>query len=97
MAELKDYYEAENAVILMSVTVNFGTAISGAQAYAHASDYFPEIEFVANHGLPAGNAGVPFSAVIDLETMEVLGRDNSTSDFLDKLDVYHLAQDANDD
>lgn len=98
MGELADYYAEENAVVLMAVTSYMGSnENTGSVAYSHATTYFPDIEFVTGDNLPAGNAGVPFSAVIDLETGEVLGRDIDQYDFLSQYDIYHLVQDANAD
>lgn len=97
MGELVDYFAQENAVILMGVTANWGSTLTGAQALAHADNYFPTIEFVSGQPLPAANSAVPFSAVIDLETMEVLGKDVDSYDYLTPIDVYHLTQEANAD
>ncbi len=97
MGELEEFYAEENAVIMMGVTAGIGSSLVSAEvAYEDATQYFDTPEFVANVDLPAGNSGIPFSLFIDLETMEVMGRDNSTSDFLDKFEIYNLAKDANE-
>jgi hypothetical protein len=84
---------AANGVVF-AVYTNFGSTATMSTAYANISPYFDGSYFTGTMP-PISIPYTPFVGVVDLENMEVIGRDNTETDYLMPSEVVSLCQQAN--
>lgn len=64
---------AANGLVLVFETEDFGSELETSAAYKQINTYF-EPDFVSGEPNPCQFVSFPMNLVVDLETMEVLGR-----------------------
>jgi hypothetical protein len=93
------YIDEENAIMLVGVTSQWGAVTPPiANSLEYCLDYFPGVEACVNDVIPAGHGGVPWGAVIDLETMTVINKEDDSDQYIDFLfsDIYQAIKEAHD-
>jgi len=98
--ESDDLLEPYDAIVLMGYTSNFGgSEQTTSNALTYCQTHFPGIEACTGQYLPAGGAGVPWGMVIDLETMEVIAKEDDSDMYIDfmPVTVYNAVKAAHDD